>query len=92
MSLFRFLIHFIFLIILVDFVCYHLDSHVAVQAIILLDACVNNCGRYFLLEVYFAIQFKFHILTKSKHRLPVENLRRSFESCWENLIQKWQKN
>ena len=29
----------------------HLDQRLVFQAITLLDACVNNCGRYFLLEV-----------------------------------------
>ena len=29
----------------------HQDPHVVLQAIVLLDACINNCGQYFLMEV-----------------------------------------
>ena len=44
----------------------HPDQRLVFQAITLLDACVNNCGRYFLLEVHSAaIQYIQHILTLS---------------------------
>jgi len=52
------------------------DPHVVLQAIIVLDACVNNCGRHFLLEVAsreFETEFK-RLLGKS-HPKVVEKLK-----------------
>jgi len=58
------------------------DPHVVLQAITLLDACVNNCGRHFLLEVAsrdFETEFK-KLLTKS-HPKIVEKLK--------NMLKNW---
>jgi len=49
----------------------HQDPHVVMQAITLLDACVNNCGKYFLLEVAsreFENEFK-KLLSKSHPKI-----------------------
>lgn len=49
----------------------HQDPHVVMQAITLLDACVNNCGRYFLLEIAsreFETEFK-KLLQKSHPKI-----------------------
>jgi signal transducing adaptor molecule len=46
----------------------HPDPHVTMQAITLLDACVNNCGKTFHLEIAsreFEQEFR-RILTKSQ--------------------------
>lgn len=60
----------------------HQDPHVVMQAITLLDACVNNCGKYFLLEIAsreFENEFK-KLLTKS-HPKIVEKLK--------SMLKRW---
>jgi len=60
----------------------HHDPHVVLQAITLLDACVNNCGKYFLLEVAsreFENEFK-KLLSKS-HPKIVEKLK--------SMLKRW---
>jgi len=60
----------------------HQDPHVVMQAITLLDACVNNCGKYFLLEVAsreFENDFK-KLLSKS-HPKIVEKLK--------SMLKRW---
>jgi len=60
----------------------HQDPHVVMQAITLLDACVNNCGKYFLLEVAsreFENEFK-KLLSKS-HPKIVEKLK--------SMLKRW---
>jgi len=60
----------------------HQDPHVVMQAITLLDACVNNCGKQFLLEVAsreFENEFK-KLLSKS-HPKIVEKLK--------SMLKRW---
>jgi len=60
----------------------HQDPHVVMQAITLLDACVNNCGKYFLLEVAsreFENDFK-KLISKS-HPKIVEKLK--------SMLKRW---
>jgi len=60
----------------------HQDPHVVMQAITLLDACVNNCGKYFLLEVAsreFETEYK-KLLQKSHPKIQ-ERLR--------NVLKSW---
>jgi len=60
----------------------HQDPHVVMQGITLLDACVNNCGKYFLLEVAsreFENDFK-KLLSKS-HPKIVEKLK--------SMLKRW---
>ena len=67
----------------------HQDPHVVMQAITLLDACVNNCGKYFLLEVAsreFENDFK-KLLTKS-HPKIVEKLKAMLKRWAEGEFSK----
>ncbi|VVC30668.1 VHS domain,ENTH/VHS,SH3 domain [Cinara cedri] len=66
---------------------YNQDPHVVLQAITLLDACVNNCGKNFLLEVasrHFEQEFR-KLLTKSNLPLKVADKLKS-------LLKKWAEN
>jgi len=65
------------------------DPHVVLQAITVLDACVNNCGRNFLLEVAsreFETEFK-KLLTKS-HPKVVEKLKLMLKKWSEGEFSK----
>jgi len=65
------------------------DPHVVLQAITVLDACVNNCGRSFLLEVAsreFETEFK-KLLTKS-HPKVVEKLKAMLKTWTDGEFSK----
>lgn len=62
----------------------HQDPHVVIQAITLLDACVNNCGKTFHLEVAsrdFESEFR-KLVQKSQPRI-VEKLKQSLKKWAE---------
>jgi len=60
----------------------HQDPHVVLQALTLLDACVNNCGQYFLLEVAsrdFETEYR-KILSKSHPKV---------QDKMRGMLKKW---
>lgn len=62
------------------------DPHVVLQAITLLDACVNNCGKNFLLEVAsrnFEQEFR---------KLLAKNLPLKVTDKLKSLLKKWAEN
>jgi len=62
---------------------YNQDPHVVLQAITLLDACVNNCGKHFLLEVasrHFEQEFR---------KLLAKNLPHKVSDRLKSLLKKW---
>lgn len=62
------------------------DPHVVLQAITLLDACVNNCGKNFLLEVAsrnFEQEFR---------KLLSKNLPQKVMDKLKSLLKKWSEN
>lgn len=65
---------------------YNQDPHVVLQAITLLDACVNNCGKNFLLEVasrHFEQEFR---------KLLNKNLPQKVTDKLKSLLKKWAEN
>eukprot|EP00088_Acartia_fossae_P066832 TRINITY_DN8302_c0_g1_i15.p1 TRINITY_DN8302_c0_g1~~TRINITY_DN8302_c0_g1_i15.p1 ORF type:complete len:638 (-),score=172.54 TRINITY_DN8302_c0_g1_i15:484-2397(-) len=67
----------------------HQDPHVVLQAVVLLDACINNCGQYFLVEVAsreFETEFR-KLLTKS-HPKVQEKLKLSLKKWAEGEFSK----
>lgn len=65
---------------------YNQDPHVVLQAITLLDACVNNCGKHFLLEVasrHFEQEFR---------KLLAKNLPHKVSDKLKSLLKKWAEN
>lgn len=65
---------------------YNQDPHVVLQAITLLDACVNNCGKNFLLEVasrHFEQEFR---------KLLAKNLPQKVSERLKFLLKKWSEN
>lgn len=62
---------------------YNQDPHVVLQAITLLDACVNNCRKHFLLEVasrHFEQEFR---------KLLAKNLPHKVSDRLKTLLKKW---
>jgi len=67
----------------------HQDPHVVLQAVVLLDACINNCGQYFLLEIAsrdFETEYR-KLLTKS-HPKVQEKLKMSLKRWAEGEFSK----
>lgn len=65
---------------------YNQDPHVVLQAITLLDACSNNCGKNFLLEVasrHFEQEFR---------KLLAKNLPHKVADKLKSLLKKWAEN
>lgn len=60
----------------------HPDPHVVIQAITLLDACVNNCGRYFLLEIASReFETEYRKLLSKSHPKVAEKLK--------SMLKRW---
>ncbi|XP_026810384.1 signal transducing adapter molecule 1 [Rhopalosiphum maidis] len=65
---------------------YNQDPHVVLQAITLFDACVNNCGKNFLLEVasrHFEQEYR---------KLLAKNLPQKVADRLKSLLKKWAEN
>lgn len=65
---------------------YNPDPHVVLQAITLLDACVNNCGKNFLLEV------ASRNFEQEYRKLLAKNLPQKVVDKLKSLIKKWAEN
>lgn len=62
----------------------HQDPHVVMQALTLLDACVNNCGRNFLLEVASReFETEFTKLIKKSHPKIQEKMKKLLKTWAE---------
>ncbi|XP_050431727.1 signal transducing adapter molecule 1 [Adelges cooleyi] len=62
------------------------DPHVVLQAITLLDACINNCGKNFLLEVAsrnFEQEFR---------KLLAKNVQQKVAEKLKSVLKKWAEN
>jgi len=67
----------------------HQDPHVVIMAITLLDACVNNCGRYFLLEVASReFEGEFRKLLAKSHPKVAEKLKAMLKRWSEGEFSK----
>lgn len=65
---------------------YNQDPHVVLQAITLLDACVNNCGKNFLLEV------ASRNFEQEYRKLLAKNLPQKVSDKLKSLLKKWSEN
>jgi len=68
----------------------HQDPHVVMQAITLLDACANNCGRQFLLEVAsreFETEYR-RLLSRTQHPRIAEKLKAMLKNWAEGEFSK----
>jgi len=67
----------------------HQDPHVVIQAITLLDACVNNCGKYFLLEIASReFETEFRKLLGKSHPKVAEKLKAMLKRWAEGEFSK----